>query len=347
MAMNPSRKNEVIVGIFVLVAFAALFGLTFVIQGSTGMNPYHLRTEYPNVSGLEIGSPVLVQGFRTGRVVKMSPGERGPDGRATVTVTAEVSRDIPIYKNAEVRLVQQGFIGDKRLEIDPGTPGSGEIEMNQKITGIPPTDVDNLIKKGQKMMDDLSITIENVRDITSDKERIARIDETIANITKSSDELRAMLAENRESIKVTVANVQELTEKGKSIADHTDKTMADAEIVIADFKKNSKDLTDKVNAILAKADKAGDNANELLTSSKREVEELSDSLQKTSESLTKLVGGLNDGKGTVGMLLQDPRPFNDLQESIAAVRKMLLQEQNDFYDRRVPYRETQPAGATP
>ncbi|HMZ51415.1 MAG TPA: MlaD family protein [Candidatus Sumerlaeota bacterium] len=347
MAMNASRKNEVIVGIFVLLAFAALFGLTFVIQGSTGMNPYHVRTQYPNVSGLEIGSPVLVQGFRTGRVIKMTPGERGPDGRATVVVTAEVSRSIPIYKNAEVKLVQQGFIGDKRLEIDPGTEEAGEIEMNQMVTGVPPTDLDVIIKKGQKMMDDLSVTLENVRNLTSDQERIAKIDATIANIQKSSDELRAMMAENREAIKVTVANVQELTEKGKSIADKTDAAMADAQTVIADFKNNTKELTEKVNAILAKADTASANANELMVSSKREIEELSDSLQKTSESLNKLVGGLNDGRGTVGMLLQDPRPFNDLQESVAAVRKILLSEQNDFYDRRVPYRGTAPAGATP
>ncbi|MCC6546378.1 MCE family protein [Candidatus Sumerlaeota bacterium] len=347
MAMNASRRNEVIVGIFVLVAFGALFGLTFIIQGSTGLNPYHVRTEYPNVSGLEIGSPVLVQGFRTGRVIKMTPGGRGPDGRATVIVTAEVSRNIPIYKNAEVKLVQQGFIGDKRLEIDPGTQEAGEIEMNQMITGVPPTDMDVLIKKGQKMLDDLSVTLENVREITSDKERIARIDETIANIQKSSDELRAMMAENRESIKVTVANVQELTEKGKSIADRTDKTMTDAQAIVADFRKNTQDLAEKVNTLLAKADKAGDGANELLQTSKREIEELSDSLQKASESLNKLVGGLNDGRGTAGMLLQDPRPFNDLQESISAVRRILLNEQNDFYDRRVPYRDSQPAGATP
>jgi phospholipid/cholesterol/gamma-HCH transport system substrate-binding protein len=348
MALTQSRKNEITVGVFVLLSFVGLFCLTFVIQGSTGMDPYRLRTQYPNVSGLEIGSPVLVQGFRTGRVVEMTPGST-INGKSTVIVVCEIARTIPIYKNATVNLVQQGFIGDKRLEVDPGTKDAGEVLKDDLIKGIPPSDLNELFKKGEQMMEDLSVTLANVREITSDKERLKKIDDTIANINKSSSELKAIIEENRANVNTTVTNVKDLTEKGNAIAERTDRILNDAETVVADFKKNAQQVTEKVDKILAKADEAGTNANELLTSSKKEVEELSDSLQATSKSLNDLLGDLNAGKGTVGMLLKDPRPFEDLQQSVAALRRVLLEEQNDYYDRRIPYRggaADKPGGAT-
>lgn len=335
--MKQSQRNELIVGAFVLVAGAALFGLTFIIQGSTGMNPYVVNVEFANVSGLEIGSPVLVQGFRTGRVAEMLPG-RKDTGEATVVVVTKIARTIPIYKNAKVSLVQQGFIGDKRLEIDPGTEDAGEVVDGETLGSIPPTDLTELFKKGERMMEDLRVTLANVRQITSDQERLKKIDTAIANISDSTTELKSIIEENRENVRLAVSNVQDLSAKGNRIAERADQLLGNADEAMAEFRKSTQDLTKKVDSLLAQADGVGTNANDLLVSSREQVEDVSESLQTTSDSLNKLISELNQGKGTVGMLLKDPRPFEDLQESISAVRKMLLEEQNDLYDHRLPYR---------
>ncbi len=351
---KKSWKNEVIVGLFVLIALTVLIGMTFIIRGTTGLNPYVVEVEYKNVAGLEIGSPVLVQGFRTGRVSSMKPGLT-EDGEPTVVVVATVGRTIPIYRDATASLMQQGFIGDKRLEIDPGTPAEGEIESRARIEGILPTDLADLFDEGREVMENLNATIAHFRGIIEDEERIAAIDATIASLNNSADELHAMLEENRAAIRTATTNVQELstrsldlTQRAERILEraerHADEIGAEALATVTELRESSRDLTRRVEALLADADTIGANANQLLETTRAEVNALSESLQNTSSSINRLVEGVEAGEGTVGQLFTDPRPFQDLQRSVSALRNLLGDEPSRPYGTTIQYR---PAPAPP
>lgn len=346
--MKQSHKNEMLVGVFVIVALVVLFGMTFIIRGSTGMNPYTVKTVFPNVAGLELGSPVLVQGFRLGRVVEMEP-EIGEDGVPNVVVISTVARTIPIYKNATVNLVQQGFIGDKRLEIDPGTEDAGPIESGDFIDGIPPRDMAEVFGEAGEMIDDLKATLKNIRDLTSDENRIAEIDATLRNVRQSSEEMNAILQENREAIREITSNMQEISEKTTQTVQRIDEIVekADDEFVaiseevrgaLKDIRTNADNLNVRINAMLDESEGVGENANELLITSKEEVKALSERLKEVSDNLNKILEGVNAGEGTAGRLVKDEGLFEDLSDSIAALRHVFADENRGFYDSEVEYR---------
>lgn len=348
MVMQRSHKNEVIVGLFTLIAISVLLAMTFIIRGSTGLNPYKVRTTFPNVAGLEIGSPVLVQGFRVGRVMEMLPG-MGDDGIPHVIVVMNIARTIPIYEDARVYLVQQGFIGDKRLEIDPGNSRSPEIKDGFVLHGVPPADLQALFAKAGEMLDDLAVTLKNVREFTSDESRIAQIDDTLRNINDSTSKLNAMLDENRESIRATTANVEELSRRTIALSEQANSVLESAEVnisqigesartLVADFNSTRLELEARLKTIVERADSVGENANELLITSREEVEDISRILQRTARTLDELLVEVNRGEGTVGRLIKDPQPFEDLSAAIAGMRRVLQQEDQSFYSQRIPYR---------
>jgi len=343
---GPSYKNEIVVGLFIIFALVVFFAMTFIIRGSTGVSPYYVNTEFANVSGLEIGSPVLVQGFRVGRVIDMTAGI-DKKGEATVVVTSKVARKIPIHKDASVALVQQGFIGDKRLEIDPGTKEAGEIENYDTVRSIPPTDLTVFLADAQEMVADLKATLANTRALTEDKDRIAKIDATIANIEESTARLSAIIEENRESIRDTVENVEKLSVRTLEIADKTEaKVLAIAEsteALVKEIRETRETLDKRAAKLMDKADTIGENTNILMVSTREEIKALSDKLLLATDNINDILGQVNRGQGTIGALVKDPQPFDELQESITALRSLLVQQRGEyFYDTKLGY-ETAPS----
>lgn len=354
--MQRTRRNEIIVGLFVIFSLIVLLGMTFIIRGSTGISPYKIRMQFPDVAGLEIGAPVLVSGFRLGRVTEMEP-IRTPEGAAAVVVTAKVSRQIKLYKDAEVRLMQQGFLGDKRLEMSPGSPTSPEVQNGDMLKSVLPTDMNAVFSQAEAVANELKETLKAVREAVTDPARVAKIDATIENINKSTDEMRAILAENRIAVRETITNLKEISTKSTEIANKADKLLADAqgrmekiggvtEETLTNLRDDSRELSAKVDKFLDSANEVSTNANELVTTSREEFKSISARFAKTSDNVNQLLTSINEGKGTVGLLVNDPRPFNDLQESMTALKTALLREQNELYDRRLPYRSG-PTNAAP
>ena len=349
---NRTRLNEIIVGAFVLLAFILLIGMTFVIKGSTGPGSYELLIEYEDVVGLDIGSPVLVAGFRRGQVVDMQ-AELNRGGKPTVIVKVRVAPTIPIYKDASAALKQQGFIGDKQIEIDPGTQSAGEVGKRDTIKGIAFYDFTKAFDGTGAMIEDLHATIRNLKTITSDEGRLAKVDEVLANLASSTRRMDAMLEQNETGLREAIANVRQLSERSVAVAERADQVMVNAETImgevseevsttLSEFRATANSIRQRLDGVLERAESVGTNADLLLADGRVELERMSKTLRETSENLNALLGDINAGRGTVGRLVKDPRPFEDLQESMAALRKALLETQDSFYDRTLPYRAGQP-----
>lgn len=345
--MSTSRKSELIVGAFVLVAFITLMGMSFLIKGGTGPGSYQVRMQYRDVSGLDIGSPVLVSGFRTGQVSRMD-STFDQDGNPAVIVTARVSRSIPIYQDAVAMMNQQGFIGDKQIEIDPGTPEKGEIERNQMITARPFSALAQFLPGGEESFEDIQVIISNIREMTENRERIDAIDEVLANLALATEEITLLVRENRQALTTTLANVEELSERSLRVAESADRFLENAnqqmeifggqfETLVTEFRETNSELQRRIHAVGDRADRIGSNAETIVEESRRELEAITRNLTESSERINQLLKEAGEGEGTIGRLLRDPRPFDDLQDSISALRAVLIREREGMHERAVPY----------
>lgn len=363
--------SDTIVGLFIFLAVTALVLVTFVIRQDIFGDTIRLRARFDMVPGLEVGAPVLVSGIRGGRVASLDyeapsggfylPGDGAKataEGEKPVIVTMVVRRDIPIYSNATLRLVQQGFMGDKRVEIDPGSSqGAALVNSDYKgvLVGEDTFDMERSFRRVEQIVADVEATTASVRQLATDENNIAAVRDTLANVNASVEQLTKYLKDNEESINATVAdlrvvmaNMKEFSEASKKflgpdgqfyrIADQTEEGMAE-------FRAEMKRLSERADTMMASVDEAVKKVDAEVQptgqSARAAMDEMTatlEDLRKTNENLNAILAGLRAGEGTAGRILKDPRPFEDLQQSIEALRQFLAGGNAGFYDSSLPYR---------
>jgi len=340
---------DTIVGLFVLAGLFAFVLITFVIRQDLFGSTLTLRATFQSVSGLEYGSPVLVSGIRNGRVssiryVEADPGDVLPDGQVAqpVIVTMVVSDDVPIYTNARIRLVQQGFIGDKRVEIDPGSPNGGTRLKGDEppLRGDAFFDMEAVFRKADAIVTDMQATVASFREFTTDDENIKAIRQTINNLNTSVTKMHDYLVANEDNVRVAIANVREVSEDMKAFSERAkvfveeggraDRIAADAEQTMAEFRRDADDLMNRINDAVSKVDarteRLTESATGMMDSSKVQVAELSENLQATSTNLNETIAAIRRGEGTVGRMMSDPQPFEDLKAAVAALHAFVVGE---------------------
>jgi len=360
--------SDTIVGLFVLVAFVLLQLITFLIRSDLFGGTVKLEATFETTSGLEIGAPVLISGVRAGRVsqIEYRPTQavrvmavNYPE--QPVIVTMVVNDDFPIYSNARFRLVQQGFLGDKRVEIDPGSeePGAYLVgDGHPPLRGEPVFDMEKIVAQADLIVSDMQITVSSFRQMITDDANIQSIRRTIDNLTMSMDKVYDYLERNEEDVAAAVINAREVTEnlaeftarmrdfsesggRFDQMADETQAMLSELRRDIDKLATSSEETIHAIRESLQGFDQRSErltvSAVDFLDSGRDNFAELSSTLDETSANLNELLVRLRAGEGTVGRMLVDPQPFEDLKVSIEGLRNFLVGPRGRFYDSRVDY----------
>jgi phospholipid/cholesterol/gamma-HCH transport system substrate-binding protein len=101
------------------VAFAAIVVLGLLAGHATlGATAYRLRIPMDNAAGLYPGSDVEIAGSKAGSVETVGL----QSGKAVVTITVDPEH-APVRKDASVALRPKSLLGEKYLDLDPGSKG--------------------------------------------------------------------------------------------------------------------------------------------------------------------------------------------------------------------------------
>jgi phospholipid/cholesterol/gamma-HCH transport system substrate-binding protein len=107
---------------------------------------YRLRAEFDSINGLEPGGRVYVQGVDAGIVEAIRPPEE--PGMPVSLVLRIDSRLQPLIRtDAEARIVTQGVVGARVLEIRPGSPGAEVVPDGGLIRSTPPLELADLMRE--------------------------------------------------------------------------------------------------------------------------------------------------------------------------------------------------------
>lgn len=147
--MKPQAK----VGI--LFISAAILSVVFAwslgaIQPFSNAN--EIKIAYNFAGGIEVGSPVRVMGIKVGKVksVQFSPDLTMPNGEEVkLLITATVNKGAwpTIRTDSRFYINLAGVIGEKFLEITPGTLEHPEFEPGSLVRGEDPPRIDQLISQ--------------------------------------------------------------------------------------------------------------------------------------------------------------------------------------------------------
>jgi phospholipid/cholesterol/gamma-HCH transport system substrate-binding protein len=170
-----TRAPFAVVGAFVLAAMVAVFGFVYWLHNTGGLGPrttYHVQFD-GSVPGLLVGAAVLFNGIRVGEVTDLG---LAPDNPRRVNATISVATTTPVRSDTRVGLEFQGLTGVPVIALEGGMllSNSGEVPTLIADPGV-----------GQSMTQ-------------AAKDALRRVD--------------AVLTENSEPLKKTIANLQTFTD---------------------------------------------------------------------------------------------------------------------------------------
>src|SRR5213075_237548 len=119
------------VGIFMLIILAVLGYFVLKIEDvkiGRGAGTKKITAVFDSVAGLDNKSSVRVAGVRVGKVKDVRLRQ---DGKAEVEL--EIDKDVQLHGNAFARVANLGLLGEKYVEIVPGTPDSPVIPDEKHV----------------------------------------------------------------------------------------------------------------------------------------------------------------------------------------------------------------------
>ena len=306
------KREQVFVGLFVLIAAGVLIGMVFAISGAFGRSSKTFHAYFPFAGGLEPGATVRYAGGpRVGRVEKLTIDPQNP---ARIDVVFSVQTDLPVKKDSHAKIMSMSPLGDNHLEVLPGgaqtalaSPGSllpsdTYVDFNAltaQINDLAPQ-AKQLIQSLNDRATELKVTVDRVNDLLNAQNR--------ANLTATLADTRGMLDENRPEIKSTIQHLnaasqkiepllQDLhktSEEANRALDHIDtligENRADVHQSVIELRKSLTTLTDITARVNQTLDVNTENIDELLDNFRRvsqNLKEFTNTIKKRPYTLIR------------------------------------------------------------
>ena len=283
-------RKEFKVGLLSISAIVILYvGIDF-LKGSDVFNPAQsFVVAYENVDGLTSSNPVMLNGFQVGliRKIQIIQGAAKP-----VVVELEINKKIQVGDSARAILSNNGLLGGKMIVLDPGK--IGQPRRNDTLQSeIEPGLAALVGDKAQPMVDELT------------------------HLMKSIDALALSFKNTPENLNKTLLAVEKLAGSAGNMVDGSRSDIKNITENIALLSKSLHATEKDLDILLKKVSLLGDSLN------KADLAGTIHSLHHTSDQLTKTLTSINDGKGTLGMLIKNDSLYRNLNASSASLDALL------------------------
>ncbi|MCC5855824.1 MAG: outer membrane lipid asymmetry maintenance protein MlaD [Idiomarina sp.] len=115
-----SRKIELMVGVFMAVAIAALVFLAMQVANNTDATrgaTYTLSAKFDNIGGLKVRSPVKVGGVVIGRVSRIYLDAEYLEPVVEMRISVDYNR---LPETSSVSILTSGLLGEQYVGLEPG-----------------------------------------------------------------------------------------------------------------------------------------------------------------------------------------------------------------------------------
>jgi len=182
-------KIETKVGFLFIITISFIIGFAYALGIINPFSNYNeLNVQYNYAGGLEKGSPVRVMGIEVGKVksIEFDPSgktDKGEEVKLKVKIGISKTAWDTIRKDSRFYINMAGVIGEKFLEISPGSLDSPAFNQNDNVRGEDPPRVDQLISQGYGLAGKiLDIVSKNEGSVTG---MISQVDKLITNFNKT------------------------------------------------------------------------------------------------------------------------------------------------------------------
>ncbi len=298
------RKRNLVVGITTLAGILGLVALVLIF----GYMPRFMKSGYlvqidlPRAAGLHSTSTISLSGIPIGEVERVELRE--PAG---VRVFARIRDDVRVPATAVPR-VTQPLIG-----------GSSSIEFLFNDTG---EDVAYLPRDGATVEGEIPSLTMSVDRVVGNLERVSQNFEALsAEWTRVGTNINALV----ELRSPDAVDNGEAAGNLATVLQRTDRRLAELEAVLAGIDRYTGDesLHADIAATAASARSVSEKASASLDTIQERYVALADRLALAIDSIRGVATAAQEGDGTLGRLLQDPRLYNNLNDAAERLQATL------------------------
>jgi phospholipid/cholesterol/gamma-HCH transport system substrate-binding protein len=287
------------VGVFMLIILAILGFFILKIEDLSfgrGKEQRIVTVDFDNVAGLDEKSAVRIAGVRKGKVDKI---EVLPNGKARVTM--KIDDDVPMHTNAVAKVANLGLLGEKYIELDPGTPSAPVLQGNSLKLSQPGTQnasIDQVTNQISAIATDVKAITESLRSVTAGPAGQQRLNDIVENVRIITAQVRELIATNRSNVDATMANVRVISEQLRTeiprLASSIDKVASDIGGTVGENRQDVREVVENLKG-------------------------LSRDLRTTTDNLNAITGQVKSGEGTVGKLIYSDEAHEKLTAALTSV----------------------------
>ncbi|HUO33846.1 MAG TPA: MlaD family protein [Candidatus Acidoferrum sp.] len=291
-----SKREQALVGLFVIIAAGLLIVTIFLISGSFTKGEIPYRSYFKNAGGLAPGAEVhYAGGPPIGRVKKVAPDPQDP---TRMLVEFVVNPDVPVRTDTRASITSSSPLSENYLGLLPGSKSAppapaGSVlpsteyvsfaDISDMISQLAPN-AQELIKNLNARVTTLQETLDRVNDVLNDANR--------SNIAGTLAELHATLKEDRPLIHDTLVHIDALSTKLEPLIDNVKTTSTDADHLvknldgtISENRENLRASVQELRTALASADSLLAQLDNLTTANSENLDEIIINLRTITENL--------------------------------------------------------------
>lgn len=291
-----AKREQAMVGLFVLVAVAVLVATVFALTGAMGGTGVTYRAYFPFAGGLEPGASVRYAGGpKVGRVEKL---QLDPKDASRIEITFSVKSGLPVKTDSHVKIMSLSPLGDNHLEIVPGSDKAALAATGTTLQSDPYADFNALTAKFNEIAPQAQQLLASLNDRTVElKVTIARVNDLLndsnrANLAATLADTRGLIAENRGTVKSTLQNLNSASQKLEPLLQDLRKTSAQAnqtldhvDSLIGDNREDVRQAVKDLRESLATVNDLTGRLDQTLDVNSDNIDELLENLRHVSQNL--------------------------------------------------------------
>jgi len=292
------------IGILVIVCLTLLiWGINFLKGRDIFRTEIVFYARYKNVGGLTATTLVTLNGLKVGYVREIYFAE---DLSGDLIVKIAIHNDFPLPKGTSAEIASSDLLGSKVVKLNLGksdmllyandtlaTKMEADImqQVNEQIAPIK--------AKAERMIENLDSIVTAVSKILSGdsqhhiSESLRQINLTMTNLEKISGNLNEVVTDQKKNLSSTISNLSDLTGNLKTNSEKL-------EHIMDNFSSFSDSIT------------------------KMEIKGTIDHLNGSVENLKTILSKIDTANGTLGLLVNDPRLYQNLNQTSESLNRLLV-----------------------
>lgn len=190
--------REIKVGLFVFIAFVLLAVMVFSISDfytTQAQYSYPLRIRFSFVNGIDPGSPVRLAGVQVGEVRQVRVYRDEANQQTMVEVGVRVSRDAQMEEDSVASINTLGLLGEKYVEILPGTPGGRLLTANEILIGKDSVPMEKLVDTSFRAVQQMEKAVASLNAMLGDEATRESFKGMLTNSKEATGRLNDLLVQ--------------------------------------------------------------------------------------------------------------------------------------------------------